>query len=56
LADITSSESFCFAQPLAAKSGWEFGGPIAGHLIGQFPHDRIADVKVSLYVHPTTCG
>ena len=36
----------------AAQAGWEFGGPIAGHLIGQFPHERIAGDKVALYVHP----
>jgi Xaa-Pro dipeptidase len=50
--DITSSELFHYAESLAEKLGWEFGGPIAGHLIGQFPHERIADDKVSLYVHP----
>ncbi len=49
---ITSSELFHYATSLAKKFGWEFGGPIAGHLIGQFPHERIADDKVSLYVHP----
>jgi Xaa-Pro dipeptidase len=49
---ITSSELFHYATTLAKKFGWEFGGPIAGHLIGQFPHERIADDKVSLYVHP----
>jgi Xaa-Pro dipeptidase len=50
--DITSQELFHYAESLAAKYGWEFGGPIAGHLIGQFPHERIADDKVTLYVHP----
>jgi Xaa-Pro dipeptidase len=50
--DITSSELYSYAQLLAERSGWEFGGPIAGHLIGQFPHERIAGDKVSLYVHP----
>jgi len=50
--DITSSELFGYAESLAVKYGWEFGGPIAGHLIGQFPHERIPDDKVSLYVHP----
>jgi hypothetical protein len=30
----------------------EYGGPIAGHLIGQFPHERIAADKVTLHVHP----
>lgn len=50
--DIASSDLYGYAQSLAVKYGWEFGGPIAGHLIGQFPHERIADDKVTLYVHP----
>jgi Xaa-Pro dipeptidase len=50
--DITSRELFHYVESLAARYGWEFGGPIAGHLIGQFPHERIADDKVTLYVHP----
>ncbi len=49
---ITSSELFNHAQLLATQFGWEFGGPIAGHLIGQFPHEKIAGDKVTLYVHP----
>jgi Xaa-Pro dipeptidase len=49
---ITSSELYAFAKSLAEAYGWEFGGPIAGHLIGQFPHERIPADKVSLYVHP----
>ena len=49
---ITSSELFSYAHWLAEKLGWEFGGPIAGHLIGQFPHERIAGDKITLYVHP----
>ena len=50
--DITACQLFQYAVTLANKFGWEFGGPIAGHLIGQFPHDRIAGDKVTLYVHP----
>jgi Xaa-Pro dipeptidase len=50
--DITSAELFHYACSLAKEFGWEFGGTIAGHLIGQFPHERIADDKVTLYVHP----
>jgi Xaa-Pro dipeptidase len=50
--EITSSELFHYVCSLAEKHAWEFGGPIAGHLIGQFPHERIADDKVNLYVHP----
>src|SRR5580658_7229080 len=50
--NITSSEFFNYIVSLAEKSGWEFGGRIAGHLIGLFPHEKIADDKVTLYVHP----
>jgi hypothetical protein len=50
--NLTSRELFLHAQALAAQFGWEFGGPIAGHLIGQFPHERIPADKVTLYVHP----
>ena len=50
--DITSAELYRFAQTLAKQAGWEFGGPIAGHLIGQFPHERIPGDMISLYAHP----
>jgi Xaa-Pro dipeptidase len=45
-ADIVSSQLFNYARSLAEQFGWEFGGPIAGHLIGQFPHERIPMRKV----------
>ncbi len=54
--DITAAELYGFAQALAEQAGWEFGGPIAGHLIGVFPHEKIAGDKVSLYVHPQNHG
>jgi Xaa-Pro dipeptidase len=50
--DITAKELYEYAQSLAKEAGWEFGGPIAGHLIGQFPHERIPGDKITLYVHP----
>ena len=50
--DLTASGLYRHAQELAKKYGWEYGGPIAGHLLGQFPHERIPGDKVSLYVHP----
>jgi hypothetical protein len=50
--EITASQLFHFVRQLGAGWGWEFGGPIAGHLIGQFPHERIPQDKVSLYIHP----
>jgi Xaa-Pro dipeptidase len=51
-ANITASELYRYAQHLAGQFGWEFGGLIAGHLIGEFPHERIPEDKVTLYVHP----
>ncbi len=50
--EITASQMYAYATFLAEKYGWQFGGPIAGHVIGEFPHERIADDKVTLYVHP----
>src|ERR1700677_3552478 len=50
--DITAAELYAYAQQLAEQAGWEYGGPIAGHLIGVFPHERIPDDKITLYVHP----
>jgi Xaa-Pro aminopeptidase len=49
---VTANEYFAYIQSLAAESGWEWGGPIAGHLIGHFPHEKISGDKVTLYVHP----
>ncbi|HXN27852.1 MAG TPA: M24 family metallopeptidase [Candidatus Acidoferrales bacterium] len=50
--EIKAHELYRYAQKMARDYGWEYGGPIAGHLIGQFPHERIPDDKISLYVHP----
>jgi Xaa-Pro aminopeptidase len=54
--DVTGVELFKYAEKLAGHYGWEFGGAIAGHLIGQFPHERIPGDKVTLYVHPGNPG
>jgi Xaa-Pro dipeptidase len=50
--DITCAELYAYAQQLAQEAGWEYGGPIAGHLIGVFPHEKIPNDKITLYVHP----
>ena len=36
--DITGAELYAFAQSAAEEAGWAFGGRIAGHLVGEFPH------------------
>jgi Xaa-Pro aminopeptidase len=36
--DITGADLYRFAQHEAADAGWLFGGVIAGHMVGEFPH------------------
>jgi Xaa-Pro dipeptidase len=38
--DITGAELYAFAQAAAVDAGWIFGGAIAGHWVGEFPHNR----------------
>jgi Xaa-Pro aminopeptidase len=48
--DMTGEELYDIACELAKEAGWEFGGQIAGHLVGSFPHERIPNDKISLYI------
>ena len=49
---ITGQQLFTHVNGLAEQAGWEFGGPHAGHLIGQFPHDKIDGAKIESYISP----
>ncbi|TVY83820.1 hypothetical protein LSUE1_G001326 [Lachnellula suecica] len=48
--DMTGEELYDIACELAKEAGWEFGGDIAGHLVGSFPHERIPRDKIHLYI------
>jgi Xaa-Pro aminopeptidase len=48
--DMSGEELYDIACKLAQEAGWEFGGQIAGHLVGNFPHERIPNDKISLYI------
>ena len=50
--DMTGAELFDYVTGLARDAGWEFGGPHAGHLVGQFPHETIAGDKIESYIAP----
>ncbi|MEO6131158.1 MAG: M24 family metallopeptidase [Saprospiraceae bacterium] len=39
-------------QEVAKDFGWEYGGQLGGHLIGQFPHERLEPKNFGLYIHP----
>ena len=48
---ITGAEYFKYNVELAAKYGWTFVGDIAGHLIGNFPHEKIESESRDNYIH-----
>jgi hypothetical protein len=50
--ELAASELYQHAVEKAKQFGWLFGGEIAGHLIGQFPHERLEPGNFQLYVHP----
>jgi Xaa-Pro dipeptidase len=39
--DITGAQLYAYAQKAAAEAGWIFGGTIAGHIVGEFPHAQL---------------
>lgn len=49
---VPAAKLFEFAKNKAREYNWEFGGEIAGHLIGKFPHEQIDPKSHELYVHP----
>jgi Xaa-Pro aminopeptidase len=50
--DVSGEQLYAFMVSQAEAAGWEFGGTIAGHLVGQFPHEDIAGEKVESYIAP----
>ena len=50
--NITGAQLYEYCHTLANNYGWEFGGDIAGHLIGHFPHERLEKEDKTNYIHP----
>jgi Xaa-Pro dipeptidase len=50
--DITGAELFDGVVELSRAAGWEFGGSIAGHLVGEFPHEKITGDDIESYIAP----
>lgn len=50
--DVTGEELFNFVVARSRDVGWDFGGVIAGHLVGEFPHDKIDGEDIESYVAP----
>ncbi|MGX7681609.1 M24 family metallopeptidase [Jatrophihabitans sp. DSM 45814] len=49
---ITGEQLFGHVVSLAEGAGWEFGGRIAGHLIGEFPHEKIIGDEIQYDIAP----
>lgn len=49
---ITGAQVYNYCTQLAVDYGWEFGGTIAGHLIGEFPHEKLDKEDKRNYIHP----
>jgi Xaa-Pro dipeptidase len=50
--DVTGETLFDHVVSLSEGRGWEFGGVIAGHLVGEFPHEKIAGDEIDSYIAP----
>ena len=50
--DVTGAELFDFIVGAVHAEGFEFGSSIAGHLVGEFPHRKIAGPGVRWYIMP----
>ena len=50
--EITGEQLFAHMVGLAEAAGWTFGGTIAGHLVGQFPHEKIKGAEIFSYIAP----
>jgi Xaa-Pro dipeptidase len=49
---LTGASLYQHVLKVTSEYGWAFGGGIAGHLIGHFPHERLEKGNYELYVHP----
>lgn len=50
--DVTGAELFDFVVGVTHAEGFEFGSSIAGHLLGEFPHKKIAGTGVEWCIMP----
>lgn len=49
---LTGAQYYSYISSLAPKFGWSFGNIHCGHLIGNFPHERIQGDEEHNYLHP----
>jgi Xaa-Pro aminopeptidase len=50
--NLTGADFYEYTKVLAKRYGWKFGNIHCGHLIGNFPHEKIAGEEEVNYIHP----
>lgn len=49
---LSGAAFYRFTCELAQKYGWQYGNEHCGHLIGNFPHEKIIGEEIIHYIHP----
>lgn len=49
---ITGAELHAEVARLAGEAGWSLGGRHVGHLVGEFPHEKIDGADIESYIAP----
>lgn len=47
---LTGADFFAEVRRATAARGWSYGGPHAGHLIGEFPHENVVTERAESYI------
>lgn len=50
--ELTGADFYKYTQSLALKFGWEYGNEHCGHLVGNFPHEKLLGEEKINYIHP----
>ena len=49
---LTGADMFNYTHELAKKYGWLFNNEHCGHLVGNFPHEKLIGDEINNYLHP----
>jgi Xaa-Pro dipeptidase len=49
---LTGADVYYYTKKLASALGWEHATEHCGHLIGNFPHEKLLGDEISNYLHP----
>jgi Xaa-Pro aminopeptidase len=50
--DVTGAQLYDYVARISRDAGWEYGNAHCGHLVGEFPHEKIAGDMISNYIAP----